>query len=114
MGKRKILVTNADRAGIKLKFSVTSIEPLLDTVISHDYGLPKEQRQFWHQLASNLSFDPAKTVFIDDSESVLKAASFGIKHIFAVTQPDSTQIKQPIKGLQPLVNFMDLLNSNNG
>ena len=116
MGKRKILVTNADRAGIKLKFSVTSIEPLLDTVISsHDYGLPKEQQQFWHQLKNNVPFDPAKTVFIDDSESVLKAAeSFGINHIFAVTQPDSTQVRQPINGFQPLVNFMDLLSSKNG
>ena len=115
MGKRTILVTNADRAGIKLKFSATKIEPLLHTVVSsHDYGIPKEQ-QFWQKLKRDLAFDPAQTVFIDDSESVLRAAKkFGIKHIFAVTQPDSSQVGQISNEFQPLTNFMDLMGSSHG
>lgn len=116
MGKRTILVTNADRAGIKLKFSATKIEPLLHTVVSsHDYGIPKEQQQFWQKLKRDLAFDPAQTVFIDDSESVLRAAKkFGIKHIFAVTQPDSSQVGQISNEFQPLTNFMDLMGSSHG
>ena len=116
MGKRKILITNADRPGIELKFSETEIAPLLDVVISsHDFGAPKEEQQFWHQLQTEIPFDPARTVFIDDSESVLKAARrFGIEYIFAVAQPDSSQLRQPIGEFSPLVNFLDLVSPANG
>ncbi len=116
MGKNRVLVTNADRAGLKLKFSKTKIEPLLDTVISsHDYGIPKEQQQFWHQLKRDISFDLTRTVFIDDSIPVLRAAKdFGISHIFAVTQPDSTQPQRIHSEFPRLGNFLDLLSPVNG
>jgi HAD superfamily hydrolase (TIGR01509 family) len=116
MGKRRVLVTNADRASIALKFSMTQIEPLLDEVISsHDYGIPKEQQLFWHQLKQHVPFDKARTVFIDDSDSVLKAAkTFGIGHIFAINQPDSTQCPRHRDEFAELVNFLDLLSPFDG
>lgn len=116
MGKHKILITNADRPGLELKFSETEIAPLLDRVISsHDYGIPKEQQNFWHQLKTDVPFDSARTVFIDDSESVLNAAKrFGIKHIFAVAQPDSSQLREVNSDFPSLVNFLDLVRPVDG
>ena len=116
MGKRRILVTNADRASVKLKFSMTSIEPLLDLVISsHDYAVPKETQQFWHQLHNNISFDLSRTVFIDDSESVLNAAkAFGLKRLYAIAMPDSRQRNPSQTQFPAIENFLPLLGPVNG
>ena len=67
------------------------LKPLLDEiVISHDYQRPKEDPEFWHQLHKEHPFDPARTLLIDDTESVLAAAEgFGIRHLLTLLQPDS-------------------------
>ena len=116
MGKRRILVTNADRASVKLKFSMTSIEPLLDLVISsHDYAVPKEKQQFWHQLQDNISFEPSRTVFIDDSESVLNAAkTYGIKALYGIAMPDSRQLHPSEMPFPVIEDFLHLLGPVNG
>ena len=45
---RMILVTNAHRATIEVKASVTGVERWFDAVVSsHDYGAAKEDQAFW-------------------------------------------------------------------
>ena len=109
--KNRVLITNSDRPSIKLKFANSAIEPLLDQVISsHDYQAAKEDQQFWHQLQYNLDFDPATTLFIDDSESVLDSAhQFGIKHLLSIKQPISTQLREDISQFPMIDNFMSLI-----
>lgn len=116
MGKKRILVTNADRPSLELKFSMTSIESSLDLVISsHDYALPKERQQFWHHLQENISFDPSQTVFIDDSESVLNAAkTYGIQMIFGIAMPNSRQPNPSATQFPAIENFLHLLGPTNG
>ena len=89
--KKCVLITNAHPDAVALKFSVTRIEPLFDKVISsHQYGYPKEAQEFWHRLQVECPFDPERTLFIDDSESVLRAAStYGIAHLLSIAKPDS-------------------------
>jgi putative hydrolase of the HAD superfamily len=58
---------------------------------SHSFGAPKEQAQFWVELAKVEQFDPARSLFVDDSLPVLRAArSAGIGLIYAVQRPDSS------------------------
>jgi putative hydrolase of the HAD superfamily len=90
-GKKRYLITNAHRKSLELKLSLTGIGAELDALISsHDFGYPKESPEFWQKLTETTGFDPSRTLFIDDSLSVLKAAErFGIAYLCAIRQPDS-------------------------
>jgi putative hydrolase of the HAD superfamily len=88
-----MLVTNAHRRSLEIKLDQTGIAELFDEiVVSHDYRTPKEQVKFWQQLRATHPFDPARSLLIDDTASVLHAAQrFGIKHLLTLLQPDSKQ-----------------------
>jgi HAD superfamily hydrolase (TIGR01509 family) len=90
-GKRVALITNAHRDSLSLKLERIQLAPYFDRLISsHDYGFPKENQQFWHALQADFSFDPARSLFIDDSLPILRSArDFGVAHLLAVRQPDS-------------------------
>jgi 5'-nucleotidase len=89
--RRVILVTNAHSQSLALKLHHTDLGDLVDgTVTSHDFGHPKESAPFWQALAMQHPFDPAHTLFVDDSLPVLRAAKqFDIAHLLAVAKPDS-------------------------
>ena len=114
--KNRMLVTNAHPKSVELKFSKTQISPLLDSVItSHDYGHPKESQKFWHKFARDYQFDPKKTLFIDDSTSVLRAArEFGIKYILCIDSPDSMLQTKPCKEFPSISHFNEILNATGG
>ena len=90
-GKRVVLITNAHRDSLSLKLERIELAPYFDRLISsHDYGFPKENQQFWRALQADFGFDPARSLFIDDSLPILRSArDFGIRHLLAVRQPDS-------------------------
>ncbi|MBS7662406.1 GMP/IMP nucleotidase [Pseudomonas lalucatii] len=92
-GKQVVMITNAHRDSLSLKLERIELAPYFDRLISsHDYGFPKENQQFWHALQQDLSFEPARSLFIDDSLPVLRSArAFGVGHLLAVRQPDSRQ-----------------------
>lgn len=85
------LVTNAHRDTVRVKDRVTGLTRLLPEVVSsHDLGYAKEQPEFWPLLQARLGFDPARTLFVDDSAPVLAAARrYGIGQVLAITRPDS-------------------------
>lgn len=97
-GVRVALVTNAHRDSLKVKATQTGLLNYFDVVFSsHSFGVPKEHPDFWRQLQSALGFDPARTLFVDDSHSVLTAArKHGIAHIFAISKPDSTADRRTV------------------
>lgn len=90
-GKRVVLITNAHRDSLSLKLERIELAPFFDRLISsHDYGVPKEDQQFWHALQADFAFEPARSLFIDDSLPILRSAGqFGVGHLLAVRQPDS-------------------------
>lgn len=90
-GKQAVLVTNAHRHSLDIKLERVDLATGLDVIISsHDYGYPKEQPQFWQQLQQHCPFEPQRTLFIDDSLSVLRSAqAYGIQHLRCIAQPDS-------------------------
>lgn len=91
-----LLVTNAHRETLNIKMGEVDITGWFDRiVVSHDLDAPKEQQVFWERLQTLHPFDPDRTLFIDDTESVLDAASqYGIRHLLTMLQPDSTQQKR--------------------
>ncbi|RLA47814.1 MAG: GMP/IMP nucleotidase [Gammaproteobacteria bacterium] len=110
----RVLITNAHRHSLNLKLEVTGIGAHLDTLISsHDYGVPKEHQEFWHHLHQQIAFNPARTLFIDDTEAMLVAAqNYGIKHLLCVSQPDSTKAPRTDLTFTALSEFRDLLPKN--
>ena len=92
-GKRVALITNAHRDSLSLKLERVELAPWFDRLISsHDYGFPKEDQQFWQALHADFGFEPARSLFIDDSLPILRSArDFGVGHLLAVRQPDSRQ-----------------------
>src|SRR5690606_27875623 len=92
-GKRRVLVTNAHRDALALKCERTELAQHLDVLISsHDFRQPKEQAGFWQALQRVEPFDPARTLLLDDTASVLRAArEHGIRWLLGIAQPDSGQ-----------------------
>jgi len=111
------LVTNADRASLRLKLDNIAIEHFFDVIISSEQiGYAKEDINFWQELQRLHSFTPDETVFIDDTLPVLKMAEkFGIKHLFTISQPSSLKgIRQQqdleYKALGHLTELLSILN----
>ncbi|KAA0444637.1 MAG: GMP/IMP nucleotidase [Candidatus Thioglobus sp.] len=112
--KRIYLVTNAHRKTLKLKMQVTNLESYFDDmIVSHDYKVAKEEQEFWHKLQKNLQFDKAKSIFFDDSISVLNAAQkFGIGTVVAISKPSSQIDSKQIDGFINIENFAQTLPIN--
>lgn len=89
--KRVVLLTNAHRKSVNLKFAYVNLEPHFDRIItSHDLGLAKEEQGFWERLLTIESFERKHSLFIDDNLQVLRAAqAYGLKYLLAVREPDS-------------------------
>lgn len=92
-GIRLLLVTNSHAETLAIKDQATGVTRHFDGVYSsHSFGVPKEHGDFWEALELADGFDPASTLFIDDTPSVLKsAADFGIDMLLEIKQPDNSQ-----------------------
>jgi 5'-nucleotidase len=90
-GKRRVLVTNAHPQTLALKNERVALTQYFDACYStHPFAAPKEHAAFWPRLAAAEKFQPQRTLFVDDSLSVLEAArDFGIGWLRAVRRPDS-------------------------
>jgi 5'-nucleotidase len=90
-GKRLVLLTNAHPDALAIKHERTGVlDHFHASFSSHDLGSPKEDPQFWQVLARRERFDPARSLFVDDSAAVLRAArAAGIGVIRAIRRPDS-------------------------
>ncbi|MGH8257947.1 MAG: GMP/IMP nucleotidase [Steroidobacteraceae bacterium] len=92
LGKRLVLVTNSHPTTLAIKDARTQVVSHFDVGFSsHSFGVPKEHARFWRELAGAEPFDAARSLFVDDSLPVLRAArAAGIGTIYAVHRPDSS------------------------
>jgi putative hydrolase of the HAD superfamily len=59
---------------------------------SHEFGAPKESAHFWNAVRAVEPFDPERSLFVDDSPAVLRAArGAGLRWIYGVRRPDSSR-----------------------
>ena len=109
--KRAVLVTNAHRKSLALKLERIRLDGHLDSLISaHDFGSPKETSNFWLRLQKVEPFDPSRTLLIDDTLSILRAArAFGIAQLLAVARPSSQHPTRATEEFAALENFRDIM-----
>ena len=90
---RVLLVTNSHPDTLALKDAVTGLGDYFDGVhSSHDYGHAKESQRFWNALQEDVGFNRETTLFVDDSQAVLRSArEYGIVMLLTVTYPDTSE-----------------------
>ena len=105
-GRDVVLVTNAHPDSLSLKVEHTQLDSHIDQLIStHIFGVTKESQTLWQKLQEKLQFNPARTLFVDDSLTILKAAeTFGIGHLLAVENPDS---QLPLRNIEEFPSTSD-------
>ena len=110
-GRRSVLVTNAHQKSLALKLERTRLGGHLDAVVcAHDIGLAKEMPQFWERLQAVEPFDPRRTLFVDDSPTVLASArEYGIRGLLRVLKPDSRSPARDAEGYAAIHDFSELL-----
>lgn len=110
-GKRVILITNAHRDSLSLKLERIELAPYFERLISsHDYGLAKENPQFWDALQADIGFDPTRSLFIDDTLPILRSAkAYGVNHLLAVKEPDSKKGAKDTGEFEAVDNYRDLI-----
>ncbi len=110
-GKRRVLVTNAHQKSLALKMKNTPLAGLLDHVISaHQLGIPKEENHFWDKLKSLESYEPQRTLLIDDNLVALSSAkNYGIKHLMAIYKPDSQAGLKEVGEFQAIHSFEEIM-----
>lgn len=110
-GKRRVLLTNAHPRVLEIKDSEVGLARHFNAMYStHPFGLPKEHPEFWVRFLACEAFDPARTLFVDDSLSVLRAAqAFGVKWLRAILRPDSKQPPRATAEFPAVPYIADLL-----
>jgi putative hydrolase of the HAD superfamily len=93
LGKRLVLLTNSHPQVLKIKDEQTGVTGYLDAAISsHIFQAPKESGQFWKAVREVEPFDPGRSLFVDDSPPVLRAAhAAGIRWIRGVRRTSSAR-----------------------
>ena len=111
VGKRVVLVTNAHGKSLELKMNRTRLGGHFDKIIcSHDFGLPKENVNFWGQLQQVEPFDVSNTLLVDDSLSVLRSArEYGIQYLLAVFKPDTRGPVREVEDFDAINGFDDII-----
>lgn len=110
-GKTVWLVTNAHSKTLELKMRKTRVGPYFDGIISaHQVGRPKEDRLFWHDLQRFISYDPARTMLGEDSETNLTTASqYGIRYLIYVSRYSSAIEPRPSERFATIDYFRALI-----
>jgi 5'-nucleotidase len=111
-GKRLLLTTNAHPISLAVKDDHAGLARRFDALVSsHAFGVAKESPEFWTRLAASHGVEPAGTLFVDDSTAVLEAARrAGVREVYQVLRPDSTQPpRPPLPGFRAVDGLADLL-----
>jgi HAD superfamily hydrolase (TIGR01509 family) len=95
LGKRLVLLTNSHPQVLKIKDEQTGVTGYLDAAISsHVFRVPKESELFWKAVREVEPFDPQRSLFVDDSPPVLRAArAAGIRWIRGVRRASAGQAR---------------------
>src|SRR3989304_4215782 len=94
--KKIFLLTNAHYKSIDIKFKKTGIGKYFDRVVSSfDLGAPKETLEFWEKAEALGGFERDSSLFIDDTEAVLRTAKkYGIGYVLLKTAASSRDKKK--------------------
>lgn len=110
-GKDVVLVTNAHQDSLALKMDKTRIADKFDRLITvHEFALPKEDPQCWHEVHRRHPFRAENTLLIDDNLMALQSArEYGIASLLAIFQPDSRAPRREIEGFDAIHSFDEIM-----
>lgn len=111
LNKRVVLLTNAHRKSVNLKFEYINLSPHFDRIItSHELGLAKEEQGFWEKLTSIEVVDKQSCLFIDDNLNVLRTAQhYGVKYLLAISEPDSKLPPKDTAEFEAVTCYLELM-----
>ena len=111
LGKRLVLLTNAHQNSLRVKCAATGLDRYFDALVSsHAVGHPKEHGPFWPAVQLQQRIDFTRSLFVDDSLAVLRAArTQGIAHLYAISKPDSTLPKRDIGEFPSVESVLHLM-----
>ncbi|MCK9530746.1 MAG: GMP/IMP nucleotidase [Gammaproteobacteria bacterium] len=110
-GRRVVLVTNAHMKSLGLKMERTRLAGHFDSIVcSHEFGQPKESQGFWALLNAREVFEPQRTLLVDDSLPVLRAArDYGVRHLLAVSRPSSRRPARTVADFPAIQTFAEVM-----
>jgi putative hydrolase of the HAD superfamily len=110
-GREVVLVTNAHPDSLSLKVEHTQLDSHINLLVStHQYGVTKESQSLWQQLQADLKFESSRTLFVDDSLTILESAkTFGISHLLAVENPDSKLPSRQIDAFPSISDYRSIV-----
>lgn len=108
--KKVFIVTNAHFKVLDLKLKKTDIGRHFDACItSFEMGHPKEDIRFWQKAERKLGFERERTLFVDDTEEILKTArAFGIRYIVFKARATSKGRPKSSKEFLTINDFREL------
>ena len=82
-GKRIVVLTNAHHTGVAVKSAKTGLDRYVDRIVdAFEVGYLKMRPEYWPACRRLIGFDPGRSLYVDDDESCLDAASrYGIAAI---------------------------------
>ncbi len=109
-GKRLILLTNSHPKTLAIKHEYTRVVDYLDEAASSaEFAAPKENPLFWERAQARFGFDPARSLFADDSRTVLHAAhAAGMAWVYGVCRPDSDGTAHAHEEFQRIDSVLEL------
>ena len=109
--KKVYMLTNAHYKTVKIKFRKTQIGEYFDEVLcSFNVGHPKEDIEFWQKAERKLGFDREHSLFIDDTEDVLKTAmEHGIRYLLFKSRASSQAEPKTTKEFLTIHDFRELM-----
>jgi putative hydrolase of the HAD superfamily len=110
-GKHVHLLTNAHWKSVDLKFAKTGIGEYFDSVVtSNEIGAPKEDQEFWRRAQGRIGFGLEDTLFVDDTEDVLRSArEFGIRYVLLKGRASSKEEPRRSEEFPFITDFNELL-----
>ncbi len=110
-GKNVVMVTNAHHDSLNLKMDKTQLADKFDRLITvHEFSVPKEDPQCWHEVHKLHPFLGTQTLLIDDNLHALQSArEYGIHHLLAIYQPDSQAPRREIVGFDAINSFDEIM-----
>ncbi len=110
--KQVYLLTNAHPKSLEIKLLNTQFHQYFNELYSsHQFGAPKEEQVFWQKAQATIQFDKFRSLFIDDSETILKSArQFGIAYCLGISQPDSQNHPVSYNEFTGVENFLEWIN----
>ncbi|VDZ54330.1 GMP/IMP nucleotidase [Serratia odorifera] len=109
---KTILLTNAHPHSLAVKIAHTGLDRHLDDLLlsTHTFGYPKEDQRLWQAVQQQTGFDAQRTLFVDDGEPILDAASrFGIRYCLGVQNPDSSTAEKTFQRHPSMRDYRHLL-----